>query len=167
MISKTVRRYIWTLLAVSWVAAGVAIALGMRRTTEAVYLPFAASYMLLPALITLVFQRISGEDYFRNLGISFRWNRWFAAASLLPIAITFLALALNLFVPGVSFSLTYEGLFAVVPEEQARAAIEKFSSIHPALFLILQVVQSIIAGLTINAFFAFGEELGWRGYLLR
>lgn len=167
MISKTVRRYIWTLLAVSWVAAGVAIALGMRRTTEAVYLPFASSYMLLPALITLIFQRISGEDYFRNLGISFRWNRWFAAASLLPIAITFLALALNLFIPGVSFSLTYEGLFAVVPEEQARAAIEKFSSIHPALFLILQVVQSIIAGLTINAFFAFGEELGWRGYLLR
>lgn len=29
------------------------------------------------------------------------------------------------------------------------------------------MIQGLFAGITINALFAFGEELGWRGFLLR
>jgi membrane protease YdiL (CAAX protease family) len=31
----------------------------------------------------------------------------------------------------------------------------------------MQIGSALIAGCTINALFAFGEELGWRGYLLK
>jgi membrane protease YdiL (CAAX protease family) len=33
--------------------------------------------------------------------------------------------------------------------------------------MLLQLVLALVAGYTINAFFAFGEEFGWRGYLLK
>jgi membrane protease YdiL (CAAX protease family) len=36
----------------------------------------------------------------------------------------------------------------------------------PVVLLLIQVVNAIVAGCTINAFFALGEDLGWRGFLL-
>ena len=36
----------------------------------------------------------------------------------------------------------------------------------PQLFLLIQLVQALIASVTINAGVALGEEAGWRGYLL-
>ena len=36
----------------------------------------------------------------------------------------------------------------------------------PGVFLLATFLGSLIVGPTINGFFGFGEELGWRGYLL-
>jgi membrane protease YdiL (CAAX protease family) len=47
--------------------------------------------------------------------------------------------------------------------EQARAQLASLP-VHPA-FLVL--AQAFIAGATINALAAFGEEAGWRGFLWR
>ncbi|ULQ58639.1 CPBP family intramembrane metalloprotease [Brucepastera parasyntrophica] len=41
------------------------------------------------------------------------------------------------------------------------------SQFSPLVYLAIQVVSALAAGYTINALFAFGEEAGWRGYLLK
>ncbi len=37
----------------------------------------------------------------------------------------------------------------------------------PVVMFWLMMVQAVIAGSTINAIAGFGEELGWRGFLLK
>jgi membrane protease YdiL (CAAX protease family) len=84
---------------------------------------------------------------------------------MVPFVYTFMALGINLLFPNVSFSVTYTGFLAHIPAEQAALVARQLSKFPPAVFLCIAAVQALIAGYTINAFFALGEELGWRGYL--
>lgn len=68
-------------------------------------------------------------------------NKWTLLAWLAPLAILFIMLGVGLMLPDVSFAGELEG------------------------FLML-IIQMLIAGLTINALAAFGEEFGWRAILL-
>ena len=88
-------------------------------------------------------------------------------AGIVPLIYSFLALGINILFPNVSFSAAYEGILSSLPAEQAELAMRQFSRYPPALFLLLQIVNSLIAGYTINAVLGFGEEMGWRGYLLK
>jgi membrane protease YdiL (CAAX protease family) len=153
--------------AVSWLVAGMAILLGIRDTHGLVYTVFAAAYMLLPAVCAIILQVIHKEKPFSNLNVSFRLNRWFFIAGIVPYIYAFITLGINLLFPDVSFSSTYEGLLSVLPAEQAELAEQQLSRFPPIIFLLIQLVQVLIAGYTINAVFAFGEEFGWRGYLLK
>ena len=152
---------------VSWTIAGVAIGLGLHEAKGLSYTVFAATYMLLPAICVIILQKLHKEKLFSNLNISFRFNRWFLVAGVIPILYAFITLGINLFFPNVSFSVNYEGLLSSLPAEQATLVAERLSKFPPVVFLLINLVQVIIAGCTINAFFAFGEELGWRGYLLK
>jgi membrane protease YdiL (CAAX protease family) len=150
----------------SWGVAGAAILLGLRDTQGLTYTVFAAAYMLLPAICAILLKTIHKERPFSDLNVSFRLNRWFLIAGIAPLICSFLALGISLLFPGVSFSITYEGLLSTLPAEQAVVAEQQLSRFPPALFLLIELVSALAAGYTINAFFALGEELGWRGYLL-
>jgi membrane protease YdiL (CAAX protease family) len=165
-ITKSVQFIVLT-CAVSWAVAGIAILLGLREAKGLVYTVFASAYMFLPAVCAIILQIINKEKIFHNLNVSFRLNWWFLVAGFVPIVCVFMALGINLLFPNISFSSNYEGFLSNLPKEQIETAIQKLSKYPPAAFLLLQIVNSLIAGYTINALFAFGEELGWRGYLLK
>jgi len=170
---KKAMQYIIFTCAVSWAVAGVAILLGLRGPTTQgvvpglVYMVFGAAYMLLPAACAVILQLIHQEKPFRNLNISFKLNRWFLIAGIVPFIYSFMALGISLLFPDVSFSLTSEGFLSRLPPEQAERVAQQLSQFPPIAFLLIQVAQALIAGFTINAFFGLGEELGWRGYLLK
>ena len=153
--------------AVSWTIAGVAFLLGLREAKGLAYVIFGAGYMLLPAACAIILQVIHKEKPFSNLNISFRLNWWFLVAGIVPFVYTFMTLGINLLFPNVSFSANYEGLLSALPADQVEIVAQKLSKFPPVLFLLLQLVQALIAAYTINALFALGEELGWRGYLLK
>jgi len=160
--------------AVSWAAAGIAILLGLRGGQRAIYsvqgliyIVFAAAYMFLPAVCTVILQVIHQEKPFRNLNISFRLNWWFLIAGIVPFIYSFMTLGINLLFPNVTFSVTAEGFLSSLPAEQAELAAQQLSRFPPIIFLLIQIAQALIAGYTINALFGLGEELGWRGYLLK
>src|SRR5690625_7710980 len=49
---------------------------------------------------------------------------------------------------------------------QTRAPlIEAGADISPTVLIVMTVIQAFIAGITIDALVAFGEEAGWRGWL--
>jgi len=151
----------------SWAIAGTAILLGIRNTLSMKYTIFAALYMFLPAACSIILQIIHKEKPFTNLGISFRFNRWFIIAGIIPILYSFTALGINLLFPNISFSAAYEGLLSKLPAEQVELAEQQLSKFPPVIYFFLQVFGAIIAGYTINAVAGFGEELGWRGFLLK
>jgi membrane protease YdiL (CAAX protease family) len=145
-------QYIIVTLVVSWIAAGTALFLGLRVTDGVNYAIFAGAYMFLPAICAIVLQLIHKERPFSELGISFRLNWWWLVAAIVPIILAFLALSISLLFPNVSYS-------ALV--------VQQVSHYSPFVFALIQILNSLIAGCTINAIFAFGEELGWRGYLVK
>jgi len=165
-MKKTIQFIIFTCI-LSWVIAGTAILLGLRNTLSAAYTIFAAFYMFLPAACSIILQIIHKEKPFTNLGISFRFNRWFIIAGIIPILYSFTALGINLLFPNISFSADYEGLLSRLPAEQVELAKQQLSQFPPVIYLTLQIIGAIIAGYTINAVAGFGEELGWRGFLLK
>jgi len=166
-------QYIILTCAVSWTAAGTAILLGLPSAQRAIfdiqgliYTIFAAAYMFLPAVCAVILQLIHREKPFRNLNISFRLNWWFLIAGIVPFIYSFMALGISLLFPNVSFSAAYEGFLSNLPAGQAELVTQQLSKFPPVLFLLIQIVNALIAGYTINAVFGLGEELGWRGYLL-
>jgi len=165
-MKKAVQFIIFTCL-LSWAVAGAAIYLGIRETKTFSYVIFGACYMLMPMICAVILQLIHKEKPFRNLNVSFRFNRWFIVAGFIPIITAFMALGISLFFPGVSFSSSFEGILQQVPDDQKEMAMEQLLKFPPAVFILISVLQALAAAYTINAVFAFGEELGWRGYLLK
>ncbi|HBN07458.1 MAG TPA: CPBP family intramembrane metalloprotease domain-containing protein [Cyanobacteria bacterium UBA8530] len=127
-------------------------------------------YMFVPMSVAIFMQKRIEKKPLRELGISFRWNRWFFVAWFLPVLLAIATFGVSLLFPGVVFSPGMEGMFArfganLEPEQIAQMkAMLVQAPIHP---FFMGIVQGLLAGITVNAIAGFGEELGWRGYLLK
>lgn len=126
-------------------------------------------YMLVPMGVSLfIYKFIIKKPVAKPLGISFRVNKWFLAAWLIPPLIAFLAFSISLLIPGVRYTSDMSAMFLrygnLISPEQAEIMIAQMEAapIHP---VFINLITGLIAGTTINAVFAFGEELGWRGFL--
>ena len=64
---KSIQFIVLTCL-VSWAAAGAAILLGMREAAGLAYTAFAMAYMLLPAICSVILQKIHKEKPLRFYG---------------------------------------------------------------------------------------------------
>ncbi|GFP18870.1 hypothetical protein HKBW3S03_00375 [Candidatus Hakubella thermalkaliphila] len=131
----------------------------------------ATTYMFIPMIVTTVVQRLIYKEPLKEpFGISFKLNRWFLVAWLLPPIIAFTTLGISLLFPGVQYSPEMAGMFerfkSVLTPEQLKQMQSQAAAfpIHP---IWIGLLQGLIAGVTINAVAGFGEELGWRGLLQR
>jgi len=153
---------------VNWSMALLFFTLGGRWQSP-IGAAFGAAYMFVPMGAAILIQkRIYGQPVAGPLGISFRFNRWFMIAWLLPPAVAFATLGVSLLLPGVEYSPQMEGLFdryaSMLTPQQAQKLHEQIAAMPAGVFW-LGLLQGLIAGVTINAVAGFGEELGWRGLL--
>ena len=129
----------------------------------------ATSYMFIPMIVVIIVQKVMYKELVKEpMGISFKVNRWFLVAWLLPVFIAFATLGVSLLLPGVEYSPEMAGIFErfesiLTPEqlEQMKAQADAFP-LHP---FWIGLLQGLVAGISINAIAGFGEELGWRGFL--
>lgn len=127
-------------------------------------------YMYMPFLSVLIIQKIIYKGGIKDsIGFYFKFNRWYFFAWILPFLITFVVFLFSLLMPDVSLSLNLEGFFErykdMFKEEQLNIMKMQLEKLGNFLFVIT-IFQALIAGITINALFAFGEESGWRGFLI-
>lgn len=131
----------------------------------------AVIYMFIPMISAILVEKVIHKEKLKpNLFISFKINKWFFIAWLIPPIMSFGTLGISLLLPDVTYSPEMTGMVnrfedMLTPEqlEQMKNASETMP-IHP---IWLAVLQGLIAGATINAIAGFGEELGWRGFLLK
>ncbi len=155
---------------ICWIAAGIfTLAGGVYKGLPGTIL--ATGYMLVPAISAIIVTWfVHREKIGKNLLISFKVNRWFFVAWLTPPLLHFGSLGIALLFPGVSYSPDMEGMFTryeglITPEQMEEM---RFSmTVMPLHPLLMAVLQGLLAGITINAVFGFGEELGWRGLLVK
>ncbi len=103
-------------------------------------------YKLTPMISALILQKLyyKNEPLLKGLYVSFKKNIWFLIAWIMPIVI---------FIVSISFSLVFP---VKVLEDGLSVAT------------VLNIIGlSLAFGVTINCFFALGEELGFRGFLFK
>lgn len=120
---------------------------------------FSAGAMLIPLLAVLFTQLIFKEPVFRNLGISFKFNRWWWIGWLLMPVVALAVLGVTLLMPGARWTPDSELIqmtLAQMPEGFGVWGI-----------IGISLVSGLITGATLNAVFGFGEEIAWRGFLMK
>ena len=165
---KKAIKYSIILCVVSWVYAAIMIfGLDVKNPSDnpMKYTIYASLYMLLPLMTAVVLQMINKEKLTSTglLRFKIRWS-WLVAW-MLPIVIVLLTIFVNTLLPGCEFNKDLSAMVPAdsVPEEQKEMVSMLMT---PAFLIVTTIISGLFAGATINALFAFGEEYGWRNYLI-
>lgn len=162
--------FLFLACATSWTIAEVGFRLlpPGPRAMVLVGVPF----MFGPALAAVLTTRLYLRRPLSWLGPVWKWNRWLLAAIAFPLLFTCAWLAVAAVLPGLQLNLDAAslsaGILQQVPPAQQALVADKLAALGGWLLplLLLQLlVGGLIAGTTVNAIAAFGEELGWRGFL--
>ncbi len=129
--------------------------------------------MMIPFFSVVIVEKVIYKANLKELGISFKVNVWWLVAWILPVIIVIFSSLVSLLMPDVSFSPTGEGIIErykyILPPEEVRKIQTQISETKITFWqqVMFSIVSGMVAGLTINAVFAFGEEFGWRGFLVK
>ncbi len=153
---------------ISWIFAAVMIfGLGVKSVTDnpMKYTICATMYMLLPMIVAIVMQKVD-KDRLSSTGLlRFRISWSWLVAWVLPVIMVLLTIFVNTLLPGCEYNTDMSSMIPVdsIPEEQ-KEMLSLF--MNPTVMIVITIVSGLFAGVTINALFAFGEEYGWRNYLV-
>lgn len=154
----------------SWAVAAVArFGFGLDpKDNPAMFTVFAMVYMFFPMLTALVLQAVDKEKFNHTGLVNFKVSWPWLVAWLLPVVIVMVCIPVNGLFPGVELQYNSEQLINQyhVPEEQQDLVREQLGRIPAWVMVLSTVFSGLIAGITINALAAFGEEYGWRNYLV-
>ena len=153
---KNVKLYIAIAYGLIWGAGLVFYLSGTNVASFAGATQLLASFcMFIPLVATLICQKSSKEPLLRNVGISWKINRWWFFGWLTFPIVALLTLLFTDWISGID------------THTEVMQALCESMPIGPAGAVAFTLLSGMLAGVTINALFAFGEEVGWRGYLLR
>lgn len=153
--------FVTVVFALSWLAAGIFYVSGVDFKSPAGFM-FASGYMFFPLISVIIMQLIYKEPILRNVGISFKINRWWFVAWFGMIIFNLLALGASTFIPGISFTTESPELQQAITQLS-----EKIPNANAMTVLLFSIFSGLMAGITINAVFSFGEEVAWRGWLVK
>lgn len=119
----------------------------------------SAGAMFTPLLSVILTQLIFKEPVLKNLGISYKINRWWCLGWLLMPLIAFAVLGVTLLMPGAQWTPDNEMMQKVMQSLPEGIGIW--------VIIVIAVISGLMSGITINAVFAFGEEIAWRGFLMK
>lgn len=120
---------------------------------------FSAGAMLIPLLAVVFTQLIFKDPVLKGLGISFKINRWWWIGLILMPLVALAVLGVSLLMPGTQWT------------EESEAVQTALSQMPSGLgvwgIIAISLVSGLLSGVTLNAVFAFGEEIAWRGFLVK
>lgn len=161
--SVSVCLFSWAVFGAIYYASG-----GNLQSNKLLYTVIESIYMLFPMIVAGALQLIRKEPFKSTGLLGFKINRTWLVALLLPVIAVAISIFISALMPGVRL---HYGSGQIVSQfgmdEAAAAALDaQLSSMPPAVLIGVELVSGLFAGCTINALYAFGEEYGWRNYLV-
>lgn len=115
--------------------------------------------MFIPLLSVVITQLIFREPILKELGISFKVNCWWVIGWLLMPIIAFATIGATLLMPGAVWCTDNEILQTALNSMPAGFGVWEI--------IAVLITGGLFAGVTVNALCAFGEEVAWRGFLMK
>lgn len=148
----------------SW-AAQIGIAMLLRQKNlipeemRAYALPLTAPLLMWPpAMGAFVARKWVEKSGFDDVGLRFPSRKWLALSWAMPIVLIVATMLVSLpFNPPDTEITMLRDLFAKAGKEPPMPL---------GRMVLVQALAGVTIGAVINSVFAFGEEFGWRGYLL-
>jgi membrane protease YdiL (CAAX protease family) len=179
MLSKKVLQFILLTFLISWSVALAAYLLRIAYGSILFLVIVAVCYMPAPAYATLILQKLVYRGTLTAYGftlknLSWRWLLITTVGFVWFIVLgTFVVIGIlgNIF--GVALTGRVDFSEAALLQQVtiftrgAFGNLPQHVPIPPVAIFLLSLVQGVIAGFTISLPFTLGEELGWRGLLLR
>lgn len=170
-LSKKIFLYLVICFALSWTGFFLVMFNGGMDSISGKFA--IGSCMLLPS-ISVIFVMLITKEGFKNLYIkpNFKGNiKLYLIAWLAPIALTIFGAALYfLFFPkqfDFSMNSFVYNMIETAKQNATAAELQKIPTVQDAkTILILQLISGIFLSPILNFIPCFGEELGWRGFLL-
>ena len=165
---KKAIKYSVILCLVSWVYAAIMIfGFGVKTITDnpMKYTVLASLYMLLPLMTAVVLQKVDKEKLTSTGLLRFKISWSWLVAWVLPVIMVLLTIFVNTLLPGCEYNTDMSSMIPLdSATEEQREMLSMF--MNPTVMIVVTIVSGLFAGVTINALFAFGEEYGWRNYLV-
>jgi membrane protease YdiL (CAAX protease family) len=123
--------------------------------------------MFSPSLANVLTRWITKEGWKDSyLKVHLKQNRryWLIAWILAPILLL-LGTGIYFVIFPQYFDTTYSAINKVLTQAAQRTG--KPISVSPQLFIVIQIIQVILLAPILNSIATFGEEFGWRAYLLQ
>jgi membrane protease YdiL (CAAX protease family) len=152
----------WVLDLVIYLTGGLSnLALGTTTWFLAIFA------MISPALANVLTRWITKEgwkDNYLKVSLKQNWRYWLVAWFGVPVL---LLLGMGLYF--VLFPQYYDQSYSAIHKILLQVAqrIGKPIPVSPQLFIVIQTVQVILLSPILNGIATFGEEFGWRAYLLQ
>lgn len=151
------------------IAAGVAIHL-LGGTPSATTVPtdmtkgliviaITSLSMFIPMAAVVCTQLIFKEPVLKNIGISFRFNRWWVFGWLAITILPFITIGISLLIPGSRWDTSNEMIVSALEQMPEGFGIWGLMGIT--------LISGLVAGVTLNGVLGFGEEIAWRGFLVK
>ena len=119
----------------------------------------SAGAMFTPLFSVIITQLIFKEPVLKGLDISFKVNRWWIVGRLLIPVIAFATIGATLLMPGAVWCTDNEILQTALNSMPAGFGVWEI--------IAVLITGGLFAGVTVNALCAFGEEVAWRGFLIK
>lgn len=119
---------------------------------------YFAVAMWVPGLVAIWIRRAQGIKVQPSLLLVWKSNRYVWLSAFTPMVLIFVLIALNILFTNATFKIN----------EQVVTAFNDLgvpANLHVVLLIGQTMINGFIAGISINAIFALGEEIGWRGFL--
>ena len=117
--------------------------------------------MFVPGVAAFIVRKFITKEGFDDAGLGIGPARYYLVAWLLPVGLSVLACLLSVLLTPAHFDFTLS--------EAMKAAVQRAPEKplpSPQALLLSIFLSALTIGVMINTLFAFGEEFGWRGYLL-
>ncbi|MFP4522586.1 MAG: CPBP family intramembrane glutamic endopeptidase [Fibrobacterota bacterium] len=123
-------------------------------------------YMFVPLGVSFILLRNRGKTL-REYGARFNFSPSWTLVFLLQPLIMVLTVIVSMASGAGTFDPEYSGFMEKMREQMNEENFEKVKNQLEKAGPFLMFIQAFLMGITINAVFAFGEEMGWRGLMFK